>query len=1276
MRPRLVKAAILALLVAGGIVFYRSVLRPDPHRLEAWAEGALRDMFGPDVTHGPMEVDLLEGVKVSSLSVPGRPGAEPALWADSVEIRHDVLALAAGVPRLKSVKVLRAKVATYETDDGNVALDFEFHAPVGTGGGKAPEIDIEASELRFRAAATSSKFRPGYVLTLGNLHARARYSTPGDPGALSIDGGFTPLALGLDPAPGSREGEITFGGMANSEKGLLDLYALWDPMTLTPEIRAVLATPLRETIDAKRLGAGPHRLAVRVVRDPDVEGGTIQVMPELRIPMQVDIGDWLPGTELIDASTRDQLNELFGRIQLDVALRGDDVDIRELTAHMAGGHVRATGRVEENGQVVRLNLSLEGVHLDDPALRKALGPAGEKVFSEFAISGTVDAKIWLWRERGAPFQWEADVTFQDVTLAYFGRPPDGKLSDFGKPVRYGFPYEMRHASGQLTIKPGSLEIGAIEGRHGPAVVRIRGSSERSRDGLETGYVRWSDAGADVRLTVEALGIPIDDDVVAAVAQSEIAGFFERFRLGGTLDHVIVELNREAGRDVVAVADVRIEMSGETLTFAPFPVPLTGIVGTVNLYRPPVGDRDRGRRLTVEVDAKAAGGSLAIRAEANETEKRGRIRVTASDLRLEGPLTEAILSGDAKSSGVGEAWRFLAPSGPADAVVDVPAYADPGPETYRVALKGVTARVGAGSAKDPRTAPVVTGITGTIEAVGPHVRMEGITASLDGSPVRVQGSLDGGIEGAWDLSVEGDGIRVSEGLLRAVDLASGGTSLFPPGIAPEPGGRLDLAVRLKRPQGKDSPFEAVVSARRADLTVRVGDLALHVTGSFHVEKPDVRLEDVTVSGSGVSIRVPSARLTDAGLEGALTARLHDVDLGPELLGLLPESIRATAREMTKDRRLEAESLSVDMPHDGPMTIRGSLGLTARPGALPGGAARGLVEFAPLTVGRADVAGVRTVTGLLRLSGVSVDVGVLLEEVTGSVEIAGVRTGADATPAAPGGASAGTVAAGEARIRGLSGRVAGLAVRDLDAPVAWHGGILRVKPLTAGLYGGRLEAEVAVHTRAPVAFEGRATVTGMRLEALRDEHSRGGPDLAGLVSAEIEFQARAGSLDDLTAAGTVRVREGNLGDLPVVANLPALFSRLFPMKERPKFERADICFTISRETVRADSIVLAGPLFEMDGHGTLDFGGQVDLTFSPQFIKSMALPGILQVPGIGDLVGLLREDPLYVVKVRGDISNPKTTLSPFPFLGPRRAAPTEFEAPDFLGKPSRRIPRWFR
>ncbi len=144
MRVRFVRPLLIAALVLGGVLFYRATLRPEPMRLATWAEGALARPLRPG-RHprcGSI-VDLLEGVRIAGLSVE-RPGeAGPSLFAREIDIRHDVLALTAGVPRLASVVLKGPRISAHETAEGEVELDFPFDPPRDDGSRAAPLPSIE-----------------------------------------------------------------------------------------------------------------------------------------------------------------------------------------------------------------------------------------------------------------------------------------------------------------------------------------------------------------------------------------------------------------------------------------------------------------------------------------------------------------------------------------------------------------------------------------------------------------------------------------------------------------------------------------------------------------------------------------------------------------------------------------------------------------------------------------------------------------------------------------------------------------------------------------------------------------------------------------------------------------------------------------------------------------------------------------------------------------------------------------------------------------------------
>ena len=81
------------------------------------------------------------------------------------------------------------------------------------------------------------------------------------------------------------------------------------------------------------------------------------------------------------------------------------------------------------------------------------------------------------------------------------------------------------------------------------------------------------------------------------------------------------------------------------------------------------------------------------------------------------------------------------------------------------------------------------------------------------------------------------------------------------------------------------------------------------------------------------------------------------------------------------------------------------------------------------------------------------------------------------------------------------------------------LLTAAPLDASFYGGRLSGRVAVHTRAPVAFEGALTATGVSLDLLRGDIA---PTLEvrGTAAAQVDFESPTGDFADLLARDPVR------------------------------------------------------------------------------------------------------------------------------------------------------------
>lgn len=399
--------------------------------------------------------------------------------------------------------------------------------------------------------------------------------------------------------------------------------------------------------------------------------------------------------------------------------------------------------------------------------------------------------------------------------------------------------------------------------------------------------------------------------------------------------------------------------------------------------------------------------------------------------------------------------------------------------------------------------------------------------------------------------------------------------------------------------------------------------------------------------------------DTAFFGTFELGMDSFALDENLLELLPESVREALADLTQDRLLRSKALKIDAPRDGPVTLTGDLMFEVPEDVPVGDGPRGALEFLPLVIdSRGDAT---TLSGRILLRGFSMDLGLDFETLDGLVEIDFLRLGDT-----PGGGG---------RLKGVKGRIEDISVEDLAAPLDWSRDILRIPTLTGRLAGGQLSGNLLMHTAEPVSYEGRLAVKDFDVSLLWADLAPTGPKVTGLGQIQLTFQNRGGDMRDLTAAGSLFITKGNLTDLPVVSNIFTVFDEMVQAQERGKIERANVYFRVEREIIYFPRLHLAGPLFDMPGRGSLDLAGTINLRFTPDFIKGMLLPGVMQLPGLGKVLHtVLPEELLYAVRIRGDVDDPETTLEFLPPLGLDKK-------PTFAGTgspklPKRKLPGWFR
>lgn len=1256
MLKRLLQMLLVVSLIYAGIQVWREFVRPPEDPLRALADAPLRELFGPNVQYDrPLVFDVDHGAELRNLRVPntsglmesdGRGGLRPVmgLSARRVRITHDPLALAAGRYRPLTVEIEGVEVHTRETESG-IAADFPLDIDTSKGSdGAVPRIAVRDLVLRFRALPDSERLRPHATLTV--LLDRLDI-TPRDDGRLEVRGGLRTQDLGQDDTTIAVEGVIEQDGSR------FEVEARWDPLELTDELLAVLSEDLAERLRQSGIRSGTFVLTIG--SKPDAVGGEVDTRIEWNSEVDVSVAD-LTAMDAIDASTREQLKRLFGSGALQVELGGGKLNIKSLVTELAGGRVQATGWVVEETGEFAIDFDLRDLRLEDEAVRNALGK-GAELYDEFDPSGVVDAIGRVTRTADGTVTWSVDVLLENADLAYIGeKGPDGK--------RLGFPYRVRDATGRLRIDDTGVTFDDIIGFNRGAEIVIRGNAGKSWTGNETGRIRFTEDGAAVALTVIATNVPVDDALLDAVNQSEFADMLEEFEIEGVIDRIELDFIKDPRIESSVKAEMRLTLEGEQFRYLPFPMPLEDVRGQLTMHRPLLEDGEtRGRIYAFDVTGWAEGAPIHAWATITEHESRGRLHVEAEGIPLAGRLAETVQTSAISAEDLADIWRWLEPRGKADVRIDIPLADDPERLRLDAQFRGASIRLDAESESPLEIADLV----GPLKLENGVVTLDAMKGTIGGSPVEIQGSLEGGVDGVWDLRAYIGSLRLTPSLMDSLQALLGDANLLPGGMQFETGSRMTLDLHVTKGPGEEAEPKIDFEATNLETVLRLPDgMALTVTGRKLASKDGVVIvEDLRAEGEGIAAEIRRARIEPDG-ETTLTGRFHaafdDYAISAGLLDLLPDAAAEIVERWTADRVLRSKSFLIDVPEDGPITLEGDLALVPPDGAPLGEGARGALEMMPLVIRNHPAGGV-VLNGLVQLGGFSIDVGVGLVDLRGAIEVEHLHIGGEAE------------GQGRGRIVNVSGLIADLTVERLSAPVDWTDGVLRIPAIRGLLCGGEMVADFVMHTAEPVAYAGNATVRDFSVAQLRDDLAPTGPQYEGVGNAQVTFQNRGGSLRDLTAAGTVRIRRGRLGDLPFVANIFTLTDELAGVDERPQFERADLVFTLQEEVFRFRRFDLAGPLFNLPGSGTLDLTGTIDLRFTPDLVKGLLVPGIMQMPAVGPLLrGMLPEQLVYAVRVRGDLAAAEPEIVFLPGLGMDRGRAFEGAGPRDL--PRRRLPGLFR
>lgn len=398
----------------------------------------------------------------------------------------------------------------------------------------------------------------------------------------------------------------------------------------------------------------------------------------------------------------------------------------------------------------------------------------------------------------------------------------------------------------------------------------------------------------------------------------------------------------------------------------------------------------------------------------------------------------------------------------------------------------------------------------------------------------------------------------------------------------------------------------------------------------------------------------------GEEDALAGHLEVV--GPEVRSPLLRFQSAAGSTELRDACLRVEAGAVRAS----ATLAGGEGLRLGP------------RFAALVSPSAWAAIERIgLSGRVRADGLRVDLeraagGTLRFEAAGTLELANMALAS--SPELHGGSGIVEVAdfswkgpdsyQGRMALRGGRGLVEGIPVRSASGEIQVTPAEVTVHRFEAEVLGGAVRSfgngpggapedallRLGLTPQAPVA--GVLYFDELSLSRMRDELRLGG-SLSGRLFGRVEFRSSSSSPLDYTARGSIEVRDGVLGTVPVLATLWKAVD-----VDPPQFRSGRVDFHVHPErnpgTIRVDRLALEHPVLSVEGEGWIDLDGYLRMKAT---VRTFSLLG--RVPGFRDLFDLLVEHNVFGPMERPEVSQralQKTVggapqRRPFPLWTPR-------------------------
>jgi hypothetical protein len=215
--------------------------------------------------------------------------------------------------------------------------------------------------------------------------------------------------------------------------------------------------------------------------------------------------------------------------------------------------------------------------------------------------------------------------------------------------------------------------------------------------------------------------------------------------------------------------------------------------------------------------------------------------------------------------------------------------------------------------------------------------------------------------------------------------------------------------------------------------------------------------------------------------------------------------------------------------------------------------------------------------------------------------------------------------------------GQQVTNLESPLDVKSGMAGLSNIRGQLLGGELMGAFEVSLDDTPRYAAQLALRGADLKRYA-KTLPGRQRFQGLVSGQLQLNGLGNDLRTLQGQGEAHITQGDLGELPAVLAL-LKFLRLSPAT-KTAFDSSDVAFRIENGRTLIDPIRFTGDAFSLQGRGTLDVQGDLDLRLRVLLGRDRFHLFLLS--------DALREasGQFFLVRVQGTPAFPKFGFEPLP------------------------------